>query len=477
MENITTYYARRTNVLVWLSALLMLCSAALRIAFLSSSQVSGFWSVCFRIILPLAAILAFILQLLFRGEKQFCVTVRPVCLLAVVYWADIAAMGIRLPLLRAACIMLCLVQAVIYYVTYSGRLSTQIPAFLAYLAPLVFCAADAGSRADLFALWKARYLVVFANLASSLAVLVIIAASRKMPPYRSGDPYRPRLGDRLDGRLIRGMYPMSTLGPYFMFARVGAANFFKDNVEISSIERYIRQKRRDGFKHFGMMHVIIAAYVRLLSEYPGLNRFIAGYKIYARYDILVGMTVKKQLSVEGEETELKVKFSPSDTAADVYTKYNEAYNKLLAEGEENDFDAVARIINYIPSFVKLFAIRLLQLLDYFGKLPTFLTDLSPFHGSAGFTSMGSLGIPPIFHHLYDFGNFSAFCAFGPKRTEKSYDQEGNEVVKKFVDFTWSVDDRIIDGYYYAAALKRMRYLLGHPDLLDTPPETVKEDIW
>ena len=43
-------------------------------------------------------------------------------------------------------------------------------------------------------------------------------------------------------------------------------------------------------------------------------------------------------------------------------------------------------------------------LDYFGFLPRWLTKLSPFHGSVYITSMASLGIPPIFHHLYDFGN-------------------------------------------------------------------------
>ena len=50
--------------------------------------------------------------------------------------------------------------------------------------------------------------------------------------------------------------------------------------------------------------------------------------------------------------------------------------------------------------------------DYFGWLPKWLTDLSPFHGSMIITSMGSLGIGPIYHHLYDFGNVPLFVAIG-----------------------------------------------------------------
>lgn len=32
-----------------------------------------------------------------------------------------------------------------------------------------------------------------------------------------------------------------------------------------------------------------------------------------------------------------------------------------------------------------------------------------------FTSMGSLGIRPVYHRLYDFGTVPAFCALGRKR--------------------------------------------------------------
>ncbi len=477
MENITTYSARRRSPLLWLAALLMLCSAVVRIVFLASLPADGFWAVCFRVIFPLAANLIFAVQLFYLGEKMFCVTVYPVCMLAIAYWADINAMGIRISMLHAACVLLCLVQAMLYCITFSGRLSTRIPVLLAWIAPAAVCLADTGARMDITALWHARYLVVFANFASSAAVLLAILAAKKLPAWKPGDPYRLRLGDRLDGRLVRGVQPMATLSPYFMLNRVGASNLFADTVEITNVERFIRQKRRDGYKHFGLMHVIIASYVRLCAEYPGLNRFIAGNKIFARFDIEVAMTVKRELSIQGEETEIKVKFKPSDTAQDVYNRYNEALQNAFGDGEENDFDALAKTLNYIPSFVKLFALVLLRFLDYFGILPTQLTDLSPFHGSACFTSMGSLGIPPIYHHLYDFGNVTAFCAFGAKRTEKSLDAEGNTVVKKYVDLTWNTDERVVDGYYYAAALKRMRYLLGHPDLLDRAPEEVKEDIY
>jgi len=41
----------------------------------------------------------------------------------------------------------------------------------------------------------------------------------------------------------------------------------------------------------------------------------------------------------------------------------------------------------------------LKLLDYFGLAPYSLIKVSPFHGSMFITSLGSLGIPPIYHHF------------------------------------------------------------------------------
>ena len=115
-------------------------------------------------------------------------------------------------------------------------------------------------------------------------------------------------------------------------------------------------------------------------------------------------------------------------------------------------------------------------MDYFGLLPKFLLELSPFHGSVFFTSMGSLGIPAIIHHLYDFGNLPVFIAFGCKYRRNEIASDGTVVQKKYVDMGFCLDERICDGFYYAAVLKYLRRLLAHPERMDVPPETVVKDI-
>ena len=123
-----------------------------------------------------------------------------------------------------------------------------------------------------------------------------------------------------------------------------------------------------------------------------------------------------------------------------------------------------------------FVMWLVRTLDYWGLLPRFLLELSPFHGSVFFTSMGSLGIPPIYHHLYDFGNLPVFGAFGCKRRALEVMEDGSVVQKKYLDVKFTLDERIVDGYYYAAFFKHYRSIMRHPEILDLPPEELVADI-
>jgi pyruvate/2-oxoglutarate dehydrogenase complex dihydrolipoamide acyltransferase (E2) component len=50
------------------------------------------------------------------------------------------------------------------------------------------------------------------------------------------------------------------------------------------------------------------------------------------------------------------------------------------------------------------------------------------------------------------------------------------VQRKYVDCKFTVDERIVDGYYYAAFFKHYKRILAHPEILDNPPEVVVADI-
>lgn len=287
-----------------------------------------------------------------------------------------------------------------------------------------------------------------------------------------------RLGDRNDGRLVRTLPPMAQVSPYIMPNRAAASNYFKDAIEITEIEKYIRKKRKEGLTGFGIMHVIIAAYVRAVSQRPAINRFLSGQHVYARDEhIEVSLTVKKQMTNDAPDTCVKAYLTARDTADEVYRKMNEV---VMANKESEDldsgFDTLAKFISAIPGVFLKFVVWFLKFLDYFGLLPRKLTKLSPFHASFFITSMGSLGIPPIYHHLYDFGNIPIFVAFGAKRKQYELRKDGTVAERKYVDYTVVTDERICDGFYYASAFKLMRSYFKNPYILDEPVETIVPDI-
>ena len=118
----------------------------------------------------------------------------------------------------------------------------------------------------------------------------------------------------------------------------------------------------------------------------------------------------------------------------------------------------------------------LRFLDFHGKLPKSLLKVSPFHGSMVVTSMGSLGIPAIYHHLYNFGTLPVFISYGNIFTADAVKRDGSREKHHFVTFKVVTDERICDGYYYASVFKRLKKIFQNPEILDETLESVVEDV-
>lgn len=288
--------------------------------------------------------------------------------------------------------------------------------------------------------------------------------------------YKRRFGDRYDGRLLRTIDPFNKIVPYIMKTRTDSQTFFDDKFEINSAEAYLKAKRSEGIKNIGVLHIIIAALVRTISQKPGINRFIAGQKIYARNEILISLAIKKQLTEDSLETTVKFSFAPTDTLNDVVKKINEAIEENKKEDTKNDADKTAKLVMMCPGFLVKFIVWFLQTLDYYGHMPKIINNVSPFHTSIFVTDLGSLGIQPVYHHIYEFGTTSAFVAFGTKQKEKVINKDDSITEKRFVNIKVVTDERIIDGHYFANAFKLFKRLVQHPERLELPPKEVIEDI-
>ena len=473
MEKRNHLYVNRKNGLTWLMAVCMVGSAVARIA-LSGVKGTGepqnVWS---QILLPVAATLLYALIVLLDVKERFYKTAIPIWMLGLYFGISVT----HYPFQSIQWIVVGLYWvAILFFCVLYTQITSGVVRHI-WLLPLMF-ALPLGAMAYLHreVLTDGRPetdLVMLPDALAFFGCLLQCLALRVHPV----DEYHPTWGDRTDGRRVRSLPPMAQVSPYIMVTRNTSTNYFTDSFELSHIERYVRQKRREGYTNFGVMHVLLAAYVRALARYPGLNRFLAGQKVYTHGDdIQFCMTIKKEMSSDSPDTVIKVHLSPKDTAMDVYNKVNVKIEEVKNTPLDSNFDNTAHVLTLIPGVFLKFTVWLLRTLDYFGMLPQFLLEVSPFHGSVFFTSMGSLGIPPIYHHLYDFGNLPVFGSFGCKRRSLEVQEDGTVVQKKYIDFKFCMDERIVDGFYYAAFFKHYKRIILHPEVLDNPPEEVVRDI-
>ena len=287
---------------------------------------------------------------------------------------------------------------------------------------------------------------------------------------------RRRMGDRKEGRLLRSLPGFAKFIPFIMPQRNDRYIHYEEAFEVTQLDRMLRKLRVEGYKGIGILHFLIAAYIRGISRMPGINRFVVGRRIYARNNIEVVMTVKRALSIDATETTIKVVFEPTDTILDVYRKMNEKIDEIKSSAENNGTEDFADVVARLPRFLIRFALTVLRVMDYFGWIPQSLLNISPFHGSMIITDLGSLRIGPIYHHIYNFGTLPAFIAFGAKRHSYELNRRGEMVDKKYVDCKFVLDEGIVDGHYWAQMLLAYRYMFEHPEMLLSPPGKVVEDI-
>ena len=276
-------------------------------------------------------------------------------------------------------------------------------------------------------------------------------------------------------RRVKTISPMAMISPFIMVNRVGSQNLITDRIPVVKLEKYLKEKQAEGMKNVSMMHLLIAAYVRATAQRPALNRFIRGQRVWTRDEVEISLTIKKEMSLDSPDTVVKITVPRDATLQEIYDELN----RVITEYRDNpggDFDNTAKFLSYLPSVLLKFVVWLLKLLDYFGLLPRFLTNLSPFHCSFFITSMGSLGIPPIYHHLYDFGTCPIFVSFGAKQRSYEVNPDGSVYKHSYMDLTVVTDERICDGYYFASSLKLMKGILRNPWQLDEKPENVQQDI-
>lgn len=275
---------------------------------------------------------------------------------------------------------------------------------------------------------------------------------------------------RSDGYRVLSTDSIYQIVPHIMPKRYDASNSIKVDIDLEPIQNYIRECRKKGIS-VSHMSVIIAGYLRIVSQNPYLNRFVMNKKIYSRNHFCVSFVTL----TPGSETDTvsKLYFNLDDTLPVVNAKIAAAIERARNHGGPNSMDKLIAKLCRAP-FLLTFSIGFLKLLDRFFTLPFSIVDASPFHTSLFVTNLASIRTNTIYHHLYEFGTTGVFVSMGQPMKKPRLNGETFEE-KKVMELGIVTDERIANGHYYGRCFKELSKYYKNPALLETPPESVVSD--
>ena len=289
-----------------------------------------------------------------------------------------------------------------------------------------------------------------------------------------------RWGDRCDGYRVRNLDPMTMIEPYFMRTNSDSWVLFEDDVEISAAQEFIQRMRKSEMPGLTLYQLVFAAIVRTMAELPELNRFVVNRRIYARNEIKASMVVMKEMKKDAERSVITPKFELEDTLREVVAKIQEQADPIKEKDEEdkakNSTEWLERLLCKLPGWLLKLVVRLVFFLDDHRLLPKKVIDMSPFHSSFFITNMGSIGVAPVYHHIYEIGTVSIFGALGGKEVRYELDKEGKPMRKLYLKLRFVVDERATDGLIYAEGFRMIKKYISKPELLMEVSKKIKHDV-
>ena len=128
-------------------------------------------------------------------------------------------------------------------------------------------------------------------------------------------------GFRHEGRRVKRLDPIVQMTPYLMPMRCDAMVFLHYDVDYETLTRYIAEKsRKEGVK-ITFLEIMIASYVRAISQVPEVNRFIMNKQFYNRKELTCSMTILMDTKDGSlKENVIKVRYDPTYAIYDVQAR-------------------------------------------------------------------------------------------------------------------------------------------------------------
>ena len=295
------------------------------------------------------------------------------------------------------------------------------------------------------------------------------------------DERKPHRRDRYDAWYIPGLDPMHVVMPYMLPQRTDNEAVLTETFDLTALNRYLEKKNAentDGFK-YTFFHVIVAAINKTIQLRPKMNWFISGRRYYERKTISNAFVVKRELNDRAEEALAIIKYDPTaeqSPVEQIHGKVRDFVHTVRVENVQDGATDFMSVLEKLPRpIIALFAF-VLNRLEYHGHFPKSLAEVNPYHATVFLSNLGSIKMNANYHHLANFGNNSFFVCIGEKKKVPKFNDDGSYELHEALDMSFTIDERIADGTYFAKSLRYIRKFIAEPELLERPATDLMEDI-
>lgn len=267
---------------------------------------------------------------------------------------------------------------------------------------------------------------------------------------------------RKDGIRVKNLDSVHKIMPFLMKNRCEAEVYYVEKIDVTELIDYLEKinKGKDKAEKTTLFHAIIAGMAKTVYNRPLLNRFIAGQQFYDRKELSFSFVAKNKFEDNAEERLIILNIKDEMTMLDISYKILEIVSKTRKDNTNNMNDTLG-IVTMGPRFLTRFIMWAFRKLDYYGLVPSFVSDGDPNYTSVLLSNLGSIKADCCYHHLNNYGTNSIVTTVGV-----IHDEVIDGKTRKIINMGFTLDERIADGFYFAKSIKLLKHILENPKLLE-----------
>ena len=253
--------------------------------------------------------------------------------------------------------------------------------------------------------------------------------------------------------------------PYVMPKRTDAEVSLTQKFDVTELCAYMERKNSEqGGRKLKLFHAFCTAVARMITLRPKLNVFVSGRRYWKRKDVTMSFVAKRKFADEAEELLIFLNAKPDMCIDDISAIITGDVDHTRKESS-NDIDKSMNFVGKLPRIVLEILFKIIRFLEYLGMMPRSLMKGDPNYSTVLLSNLGSIRCGAPYHHLNNYGTCSIMITIGTLQKERFMMEDGVERERDMLEATFTVDERIADGFYFAKSLRIIKYLLENPEAL------------